>query len=566
MRAIDVFLDQLAAFGVRHIFGNPGTTELPLNDALVGDERFRYILGLQEVPVMSMADGFAMASGTLGVVNLHISCGLGNAMGMLYNAYREGTPLLVTAGQQDRRLAFEEPILGGAMVDVARPWTKWAAEVQRGADLPAAIRRAAQAALTPPTGPVFLSLPVDVQLELIEAGQCDLDPPRLPDARVRPPVDALRRAAEVLLSAENPAILVGSRVTERDAAAELVAVAERLGAPAISESGTTHGRLGFPADHPLYAQGLPLWAPEVRERLAQYDVLLVAGMDLLRQYVYYEPWRAIPEHVRLVHLDEDPRQLGKNYPVEVGVVGHTKVALVELDELLDSMMNDAQRASAAERAERHTKSHAAAREKLRQQAQSQMPQRPLTPLALMSSLAEVLPDDVAVIEEAVTTTNTTFERLGALKNTTGYFGHRGWALGWGAGVTIGAKLAWPDRPVLGLLGEGAAMYGVQALWSAAHHRVGVVYVICNNAQYQILKIGGKGLDLPNAKADRFEGLDLVDPEIDFIGLARSLGVEAHRVEEPDELRQRVRDGLAADRPLLLDVPIARRTANRLEYG
>jgi benzoylformate decarboxylase len=184
----------------------------------------------------------------------------------------------------------------------------------------------------------------------------------------------------------------------------------------------------------------------------------------------------------------------------------------------------------------------------------------------MSSLAEVLPDDVAVIEEAVTTTNTTFERLGVLKNTSGYFGHRGWALGWGAGVTLGAKLAWPDRPVLGLLGEGSTMYGAAALWSAAHHRIGVVYVICNNAQYQILKIGGKGLDLPNAKADRFEGLDLIDPEIDFVGLAKSLGVEAHRVEEPDELQQRVRDGLAAGRPLLLDVPIARRTASRLEYG
>ena len=155
MNGIAAFLDLLAEFGVRNIFGNPGTTELPLSDALVDDQRFRYVLGLQEVPVMAMADGFAMASRSLGVVNLHISCGLGNAMGMLYNAYREGTPLLVTAGQQDRRLSFEEPILGGDMVGVARPWTKWAVEVQRAADLPAALRRAAQTALTPPTGPVF---------------------------------------------------------------------------------------------------------------------------------------------------------------------------------------------------------------------------------------------------------------------------------------------------------------------------------------------------------------------------------------------------------------------------
>ena len=193
---IQAFLDLLAEFGVRHIFGNPGTTEMPLNDALVGDRRFQYILGLQEVPVMAMADGYAMASRRLGVVNLHISCGLGNAMGMLYNAFREGTPLLVTAGQQDRRLMFEEPILWGQMVEVARPWTKWACEVQRVQDLPVAVRRAVQTALTPPTGPVFLSLPIDVQMEAL-AADSDMSPIRLPDSRTFGPprptaVDASR--------------------------------------------------------------------------------------------------------------------------------------------------------------------------------------------------------------------------------------------------------------------------------------------------------------------------------------------------------------------------------------
>src|SRR5687767_14182417 len=339
----------LAEAGVQHIFGNPGTTELPLVDYLALDERLQYILGLQEVPVMSMADGYAMASRKLGVVNLHISCGLGNAMGMLYNAYREGTPLLVTAGQQDRRLVFEEPILWGDMVNVVRPWTKWACEVQRVEDLPQAVRRAVQAALTPPTGPVFLSLPVDLQM----ADAVPLAIPRassvasttaaaanpaldLPDVRVRPPLEAIRSAAQVLLSAKNPAILAGSRVTERDAVRELVAVAETIAAPVITEPGTTHGRLAFPSDHPLNAQGLPLWSPEVRQRLQEYDVLLVVGMDLLRQYVYHEPSRAIPEHIRLVHIDEDPYQLGKNYPVEVGVVGETKTSLAELKQELSS--------------------------------------------------------------------------------------------------------------------------------------------------------------------------------------------------------------------------------------
>lgn len=561
---IQAFLELLAEFGVRYLFGNPGTTELPLNDALVGDPRFQYILGLQEVPVMSTADGYAMASQSLGVVNLHICCGLGNAMGMLYNAYREGTPLLVTAGQQDRRLAFEEPILGGDMVSVARPWTKWAVEVTRVGDLPHAVRRAAQAALTPPTGPVFLSLPMDVQREL--ADNLDLAPIRLPDMRVRPPQGAIENAARVLWEAENPVILAGSRVTERQATGELVRVAEILGAPVISEPGTTHGRLAFPSSHPLNGQGLPLWAPEVRERLAGHDVLLVTGMDLLRLYVYFEPARAIPETMRIVHCDESSWQLGKNYPTEVGVLGDTRESLRELARELDARRTPALAQRALDRTARHTAQHRAARERLCAQIDAVRDERPIPPLALMGALAQVLPPDVVVVEEAVTTTNTTFERLGVLQNTTGYFGHRGWGLGWGLGVAVGAKLAWPDRPVLALLGDGAAIYGISGLWTAARYRLPVTFVVCNNAQYQILKIGARGVGLPQAVAGHFEGMDIVGPEIDYVALARSFGVEAVRTTDLDELVERVRQSWQGERPLLIEVPISRDIQPRLAYG
>ncbi|MBX9788822.1 MAG: hypothetical protein K2Y37_07885 [Pirellulales bacterium] len=556
-------LDMLAESGVRHIFGNPGTTELPFMDALAADKRFQYILALHETPVMAIADGYAQASAGLGVVNLHVSCGLGNAMGMLYNAYREGTPLLVTAGQSDRRLALEEPILWGDMVSVAQPWTKWSYEVTRVQDVPTALRRAMQAALTPPTGPVFLSIPMDVQAEVAELETTV--PPRL-NTRTRPPVEALAKAAEVLAGAKNPAILAGSRVTERDAVAELVALAETLGAPVLSESGTTHGRLPFPADHPLYAIGLPLWSPEVRARLADYDVIFVVGMDLLRQYVYFEPWRAIPEHVRLVQLDEDQWQIGKNYPVEVGILGDTKCGLAELTELLRGRLTDAARATAVQRIEKARAVREQMKATLQSAAEKERSARPLTPLTLMTSIARVLPPDVAVVEEAVTTTNNMFERLGMLKNTTGYFGHRGWALGWGLGCAIGVQLAWPERPVLAMLGEGASMYGIQGLWTAAKYKIPVTFVICNNAQYQILKVGAGQIGLPQAKAGNFLGMDLAGPEVDFVSLARSLGVEAERIEDPAQLADRVRDSLAGDRPRLLDVPIQRGTPPRLNYG
>jgi benzoylformate decarboxylase len=548
----------LADGGVSYLFGNPGTTELPINDALADEPRIRYILGLQEVPVMAMADGYAMASRKLGVVNLHISCGLGNAMGMLYNAFREGTPLLVTAGQQDRRLRFSEPILYGDMVSVARPWTKWAVEVERLEDLPSALRRAVQLALTPPTGPVFLSLPMDVQMAEAEL---DLRPPTVLEHRVRPPLDALRRAAEVLAAARNPALLVGSRITEADAVAELVAVAERLGAPAFSEPGHSHGRLSFPADHPLYAQTLPLWAPEIASRLAEFDVLLVVGMDLLREYIYHGPQGAIPAHVRLVHLDESPYEIGKNFPVEVGVLGDPKEGLAELASLLDTAMSPSQREAAAARGESRGRLHRELQSKLRARIASRRDARPMPGSVLMESLARILPPDVAVIEEAVTTSNSTFQRLGALRNTSGYFGHRGWALGWGLGCSLGVRLAWPERPVLALVGEGAAMYGIQALWSAAHYKLAVTFVICNNAQYQILKAGAAGLGLPHAKAGKFVGMDLSGPEIDMVGLAGSLGVKAQRVSEPEELAAKVAASLAAsDGPCLFDVPIERSLA------
>ncbi len=549
MTGIEAFLDVLAAAGVRHIFGNPGTTELPLNDALATDGRFDYVFGLHEIPVLAMAEGYAMASGGVGVANVHICCGLGNAMGMLYNAHCAGSPVVLTAGQQDRRLRFEEPVLAGDMVNVVRPWTKWAYEVQRVEDVPAAARRAIQTALTPPTGPVFLALPVDVQMEAC-AG-LDLSPPSPVDRRIRPSLDALRRAAEILGQAKNPAILAGSRIAECNASAELVAVAERLGAPVFSEQATSHGRLPFPTDHPLYAEGLPLWSPDVRRALADFDVLFVVGMSLLRNYIHLEPSRAIPESTRLVQMDNDPWQIGKNYPVEVGLIGDLQAGLAELEPLLPAS------AAARERMERRTTARRGQLDSLQSKIQSESSNRPMTPSTLMAALAEILPSNVAVVEEAVTTTNGTLERLGALKDPLGYFGHRGWALGWGLGCALGVKLAWPDRPVLALLGDGAALYGIQGLWTAAHHRIPVTFVVCNNAQYRILKQCGEVMPLPNMAARRYLAMDLVQPEIDFVRLSQSLGVEARRIAEPEELSEAVSQSLAGDRPMLIEATISR---------
>lgn len=555
----EALLQMLIDAGVKYIFGNPGTTELPLMDALAAEPRLNYVLGLQEVPVMAMADGYAQAARSVAVVNLHISCGLGNAMGMLYNAWQEGTPLIVTAGQQDRRIAFEEPVLWSDMVRLARPWTKWACEVTRLADLPSAVRRAFLVALTPPTGPVFLSLPLDVQMEQAEL---DLSLGAPLATEVRPPLSALRQASEVLASAQRPVILAGSRVTEAGAIAELVRLAELLGAPVYSECGTSHGRIPFPTDHPLAAGTLPLWSPEVHQLLSEHDVIMAAGLNVLRQYLYHEP-PPIPPGVRLVHVDQNPFELGKNYPLAAGVWGHLRPALDELATLLGEAVSPQFREAARQRTETQAARQQADRDALLAEIERERSARPLAPVVAIGAIAAALPADVAVVEEAVTTTNNVLERLGAIRRPDGYFGHRGWALGWGLGCALGVRLAWPARPVLAILGEGAAMYGIQGLWTAARYRIPVTFVICNNGQYQILKAGARGLNLPQAMAGQFVGQDLGQPEIDFVALAQSMGVEAARVEAPDELTAAVRESLAGDRPRLIEVPIRREVPNKI---
>jgi benzoylformate decarboxylase len=278
---------------------------------------------------------------------------------------------------------------------------------------------------------------------------------------------------------------------------------------------------------------------------------------VLRLYIHREPARPIPEHIRLIHLDVDPWEIGKNYPVEVGLLGDPKAGLAELSRRLAEVALAEQAAAARQRLADYTASRQAEQAALLAEIESQQSQRPLTPLTMMKALADVLPPDVAVVESAISTHNNLLERLGVLKDPSGRFAHRGWALGWALGCAIGVKLAWPERPVLGLLGDGASLYGIQGLWTAAHHHIPVTFVIANNAQYKILKVGGEVMGLPRMAQQKFLGIDLVEPEVDFVGLARSLGVEAYRVTEPAELSERVATSLDRTEPLLLEVPIQR---------
>src|ERR1700710_3222265 len=267
-------LELLKQEGVRVMFGNPGTTELPLMDAFAAEQDIRYVLALQEAPAMGMADGYAQASGQCAVVNLHAAPGLGNAMGMLYDAQKAGSPILVTAGQHEQRFNFTEPLLWADLPVIARPFVKWSEEVRRLEDLPRAIHRAVKTALAPPMGPVFLSLPGDI---LTDSAALDLGAPSRVATGIRGDSSAIGQAAAIIARANSPVIIAGDAVPQGNALQELVTFAEALGAPVFDEGMAS--RAMFPSSHPLYRGPIIRLPEQIRDLLSQYDLLVSVGGD-----------------------------------------------------------------------------------------------------------------------------------------------------------------------------------------------------------------------------------------------------------------------------------------------
>jgi benzoylformate decarboxylase len=548
MSGKQAFLALLRQEGVEYLFGNPGTTELPLMDALAGDSGLRYILGLQEGAVVAMADGYAQASGKLAVVNVHVAPGLGNALGMLYDAQKAGTPLLVTAGQHDQSFNLSEPILWAELPPIARPFVKWSAEVRRLPDLPRAVHRAAKTALAPPTGPVFLSLPADV---LNAEGPVELGSPTRVAPRLRGDPAAVAAAAELLARAERPLIMAGDAVAQGDAHAELVAVAELLGAPVYAEG--IASTASFPASHPLFRGTFVRLAPAICQLLAQTDLLFSVGADLITFSLPYDE-DPVPPDLPIVHLDTDPWELGKNYPTRLAILGDPKATLPDLRDALERQLDAGRRERARQRLQEAAAAKARHATELATRARAEAARVPITPLAAIHAIAEALPPEAVVVDETISSGAglRTFLRSEDPKS---FFGLRGGGIGWGLPAALGVKLALPHRPVVGLIGDGSAMYTCQALWTAAHERLGAVLVILNNASYRILKQRVLALKGLAAQTDRYVGMDLEDPRVDFLALARALGVEAERVEKAGEIGPALGRALARRGPSLLDVTL-----------
>ncbi|HOA92132.1 MAG TPA: thiamine pyrophosphate-binding protein [Quisquiliibacterium sp.] len=540
------FLKLLTDEGVSHLFGNPGTTELPIMEVLPDHPELQFVLGLQESVVLGMADGFARASGRLTAANVHVAPGLGNAMGALYNAKFSNSPIIVTAGQQEQGHGLLEPLLYDPLVPIAQPLVKWAVEPTRVEDLPRILRRAAKVAMTPPTGPVFISLPGDV---LDAEADLDLGRPVRIDTATRPSDETLTRLADMLLSARAPVLVAGPELATRDAFAEAAELAELLGAAV--HAGPVPYSAQFPTAHPAYLGALTRSQKQARAALEPYDLLFCLGGDLLRMSVY-SPVEPLPPGLAVAHVSEKPWELGKNYRTDLAVQADVKQTLRALLPVVRAMRTPEAAARAAARLDAlRPRNWTAQRAQAAAQANAAAAASPIDPRYLVLQMCDQLGPDAVVIEEALTSA-TPLPGFLHIADRQSYYGLASGGLGFGVPGAVGASLALPGRRVTAFIGDGSAMYGIQALWTAAHLKLPITYVIANNRSYRILKDR-----LVSMRAtDRFVGMDMRDPAIDYTGLAQSLGVPARRVADGADIVPALREAAQRDGPSLIEVMIA----------
>jgi benzoylformate decarboxylase len=521
----EVTYDLLRTLGLTTIFGNPGSTEQTFLQNFPDD--FTYILGLQEASVLAMADGFAQSTGKPALVNLHTAAGTGNAMGSLVAAYRANTPLIVTAGQQTREMSIVDPYLNNPDATVMpQPWVKWAYEPARAEDVPAAFMRAYAVATQPPAGPVFLSIPLD-----------DWNKPALGPAvvrtvsqRVQPDADRLREFAARISRAKRPLLVLGPEVDRAGAWDAGVGFAEKLRAP-VRGSGLSD-RCSFPEDHPLYGGPLPLTIAGVSDALAGHDLVLVIGAQVFRYYPFVAG-EYLPEGTDVLHITADPH-LAAIAPVGDSLIGDMGTVLEELLHLVE------------------VPSDRKAPPGLTRDFTGDIPaaSAPLMPNDVYAVLSSVKPDDAAVVMES-TSTLADLITWWPTRRTGSFFATGSGGIGWGVpaavGIALGDRARGVERMIVASIGDGSFQYSIQAIWTAAQHKLPIVFVVQRNGEYCVLKSFALLEKTPNVP-----GMDL--PGLDIASLATGFGCRAATVEGTDDLVREFKAALDADGPTVLVVP------------
>jgi benzoylformate decarboxylase len=531
----EAVVEQLRADGHRYMFGNPGTVEEGLLDAVEAAADLEYVFALQEAVVVAMADGYARASGRTGIVQLHSGVGLGNGIGMMYQALRGHTPLVILAGEAGLRYEALDAQMAADLVGMARPVTKWATRVTHPGSLLRILRRALKVAATPPCGPVFVALPMDV----LDADNAEpVFPIVVPDTRVAPPDEQLDRVAAVLAEAQRPLIVAGDGVATAGAHRELAEVAELTGA-AVRGGNWSEVNLGY--DHPRFG-GLfgHMFGTASTPVTAAADAVLVVGTSVLPE-VFPTLEGVFDDRATVVHIDLDAWEIGKNHRVDIGLVGDPRVALGGIAARLRAGLTAEQRDAVQARTAQPARAPADATG------------NPAL-IAFLDALRERAGEDLVVFDEAITASPHLLSHLNPARPGS-YFLTRGGSLGVGFPGAVGLRLARPDSTVVGFAGDGGSMYTFQALWTAARHRIPAKFVVCNNGTYQILHDNIAAYwdteGIPAHAAPRSFGLS--DPGIGFVELAHALGVAACAADSPEQAVAAVDKALAHPGPFLVDL-------------
>ncbi|GAA3243426.1 thiamine pyrophosphate-dependent enzyme [Nonomuraea helvata] len=515
----DATFDVLRRYGLTTVFGNPGSTEVTLLTGLPDDLRF--VLALHEGSVVGMATGWAIGQEAPALAVLHTTAGLGNAVGAVATARVNRVPLVILVGQQDRRHLALEPFLTGRIHGLAGDYPVWVDQPVRAQDVPGAVARAFHEATTF-HGPALVVVPMDdweapFSGETVAAPVQVMRPVAVSDGDLAPLV-------ELLSGARFPAIVAGARAGWES----LVLLAERLGCPVFQEP--FGGRAGFPQDHPQYAGVLPADRGRLREALAPHDVVLAVGAPVFRQYPY-APGPLVAPGTSVAVVTDDPAEAHRS-PAALAYLASPSAVCASLAALLPARHPVARRSDVPDVPGRPAEG------------------RPLRAAHVLKELALRLPADTALIEETPSS-RPDLHRLVPARTPLGFLSAAMGGLGFAVPAAVGLRMALPERPVVAVVGDGSALYGVHALWSAAHYRVGALFVVLANGRYAIMdrladKQGGKAPWPPFT-------------EVDMRGLARSLGCPARRVDTYDELTAALDEVLPTlstrDEPLLLDVTV-----------
>ncbi len=503
------------------VFGNPGSTEEPFLTEMPPD--FTYVLGLQEASVLAMADGYAQAMDRPALVNLHTAPGVGNAMGNLLGAWHSKTPLIVTAGQQTREMLLLEPWLTNTRAtELPEPYVKWSYEPARAEDVPGALMRAYAAAVQPPAGPVFLSVPMDDWPKRAERET----PARQISTRTAPDPERLQEAASALSSAKNPALVFGPGVDRSYGWDAAVLLAEKLRAPVYAPPAAE--RAGFPESHPQFLGALPFAIKPLGEKLAEHDVVLVVGAPVFRYYPYV-PGDYLPNGLHLIHITDDPSEAARA-PVGDSILGDPGLALASLA----ALVTPSERPLPAP------------------MPKPPVPEAktPITPDYLFYALAAAKPENAVLVQESPSNMKPFHSRLPAT-HPASYFSMASGGLGFGLPASVGIALAEREtgrnRPVIAVIGDGSLLYSIQSLWTAVQHSLPLVVVVPQNTEYAILKSFAEFGKTPGVP-----GLDL--PGLDLVTLVKGFGCEARCIENPEKITQSVKDALAGGKVSVLVVP------------